>query len=80
MGIPDCNFRPRYYIGLDWLKDKNEDKPNAMTEENTEFYLEAVKRIKTAILQSRYLAARLANGEQLKLYFNIGGYVSDNTR
>ena len=35
-----------------------------------------VKVIKAAILKSRYIAARLANGEMLKLYFAIGGYVS----
>ncbi len=40
----------------------------------------AVKTIKTAILQSRYQAARLANAEMLKLYFAIGGYVSANSR
>ena len=38
-----------------------------------------VKVIKTAILKSRYIAARLANGEMLKLYFAIGGYVSTNS-
>ena len=43
-------------------------------------YIDAVRTIKKAIQQSRYLAARLANGEQLKLYFRIGGYVSANTR
>ena len=39
-----------------------------------------VKVIKTAILKSRYIAARLANGELFKLYFAIGGYVSTNSR
>ncbi len=39
-----------------------------------------VKVIKAAILKSRYIAARLANGEMLKLYFAIGGYVSQNSR
>ena len=39
-----------------------------------------VKAIKTAILKSRYIAARLASGEMLKLYFAIGGYVSTNSR
>ena len=43
-------------------------------------YIEAVKKIKAAILQSRYMAARLANAEQLKLYFGIGAYVSANSR
>jgi predicted nuclease of restriction endonuclease-like (RecB) superfamily len=43
-------------------------------------YTTAIREIKLAILQSRYLAARLANGEQLKLYFHIGNYVSVNTR
>jgi len=43
-------------------------------------YVEAVTEIKKAILQSRYRAARLANAEQLTLYYSIGRYVSDNTR
>ncbi len=43
-------------------------------------YMGAVKAIKKAIQQSRYYAARLANAELLKLYFQIGGYVSVNTR
>ena len=30
-----------------------------------------VKVIKAAILKSRYIAARLANGEMLKIYFAI---------
>ena len=52
-----------------------------MTEnENTLDCIEAVKKIKAAILQSRYMAARLANAEQLKLYFGIGAYVSANSR
>jgi len=40
----------------------------------------AVKAIKTAILKSRYLAAKLANAEMLKLYYAIGGYVSAHSR
>ncbi len=52
-----------------------------MTEnENTLDCIETVKKIKAAILQSRYMAARLANAEQLKLYFGIGAYVSANSR
>ncbi|MDR1603943.1 MAG: PDDEXK nuclease domain-containing protein [Gracilibacteraceae bacterium] len=43
-------------------------------------YKDAVLSIKNAILQSRYQAARLANREQLMLYYSIGRYVSDNTR
>ena len=35
-------------------------------------YLQAVKAIKTAILQSQYRAARSVNREQLALYFSIG--------
>lgn len=41
---------------------------------------EAVKAIKTAILKSRYMAARKANLEHLKLYFKVGAYVSANSR
>ena len=40
----------------------------------------AVKTIKTAILRSRYMAARKANFEHLKLYFYVGTYVSANSR
>lgn len=43
-------------------------------------YIEAVKAIKQAILQSRYKAAVLANGEMLSLYFGVGKYVSQNSR
>ena len=43
-------------------------------------YLQAVELIKTAILQSQYNAIRLANQEQLKLYFGIGRYISENSR
>jgi predicted nuclease of restriction endonuclease-like (RecB) superfamily len=43
-------------------------------------YHDAVVQLKKAILRSRYRAASVANAEQLTLYYNIGGYVSDNTR
>ena len=43
-------------------------------------YREAVKIIKTAILQSQYKAARYVNESQLRLYFDIGKYVSLNSR
>lgn len=43
-------------------------------------YREAVKTIKTAILQAQYAAAKSANAQQLQLYFAVGGYVSANTR
>jgi len=43
-------------------------------------YQEAVGIIKNAILRSRYQSARFANREQLQLYYDIGKYVSDNTR
>ncbi|GHV78385.1 hypothetical protein AGMMS49944_01760 [Spirochaetia bacterium] len=47
---------------------------------NVEIYADAVQKIKAAILQSRYLAASVANAEQLKLYYAIGQYVSENSR
>ena len=37
----------------------------------------AVKDIKLAILQARAKAAHLANAEALKLYFFVGGYISN---
>lgn len=43
-------------------------------------YQQAVSVIKQAILQSQYRAAKLVTGEQLSLYFGIGGYVSQHTR
>lgn len=43
-------------------------------------YIQAVELIKQAILQSQYNAIRLANREQIKLYFGIGRYISQNSR
>ena len=39
-----------------------------------------VKTLKTLILRSRYVAARQANAEMLRLYFVIGAYVSEHSR
>lgn len=39
-----------------------------------------VKTLKTLILHARYVAARQANAEMLKLYFVIGAYVSEHSR
>ena len=41
---------------------------------------EAVKAIKSAILQSQYRAAKGVNREQLSLYFGIGRYISEHSR
>ena len=46
----------------------------------TKEYLQAVKAIKQAILESRYKAARLVNKEILALYFAIGDYISVRSR
>jgi len=43
-------------------------------------YDEAVKTIKTAILQSQYDAARTVNEKQLMLYYSVGKYISLNSR
>lgn len=43
-------------------------------------YDEAVQIIKIAILQSQYDAARSVNEKQLMLYYNIGKYISLNSR
>ena len=43
-------------------------------------YIQAVKDIKSAILKSRYAAAKQANKELLKLYYSVGGYVSAHSR
>lgn len=47
---------------------------------NIQFYDDAVKAIKEAILRSQYRAASLVNKEQLSLYYGIGKYVSENSR
>lgn len=43
-------------------------------------YADVVRQIKTAILQSRYRAAKLVNRELLSLYFGIGKFISENSR
>lgn len=43
-------------------------------------YNDAVKVIKTAILQSQYEAAKSVNEKQLMLYFAVGKYISINSR
>ena len=43
-------------------------------------YSEAVKVIKSAILQSQYDAARTVNEKQLMLYYGVGKYISLNSR
>ena len=43
-------------------------------------YDDAVKVIKTAILQSQYEAAKSVNEKQLMLYYGIGKYISLNSR
>ena len=43
-------------------------------------YKQAVSDIQGAILQSQYRTAKLVTGEQLSLYFGIGGYISYHTR
>lgn len=43
-------------------------------------YIQAVKDIKSAILKSRYAAAKQVNKELLKLYYSVGGYVSTHSR
>ena len=40
---------------------------------------EAVRQIKTAILQSQVRAVQMVNQEQLSLYYGIGRYVSQNS-
>jgi hypothetical protein len=51
-----------------------------MEQQSVIHYGEAIKAIKSAILQSRYRAAALANGEMLSLYFGIGKFISENSR
>ena len=48
--------------------------------DNSVSYDNAVKAIKTAILQGQYEAAKDVNRVQLVLYFAIGKYLSQHTR
>lgn len=43
-------------------------------------YSEAIKIIKTAILQSQYMATKAINTSQLSPYYGVGQYVSQNSR
>ena len=51
-----------------------------MKEKLSTQYNEAVKQIKTAILQSQAKALKSINQEQLALYYGIGRYISNNSR
>ena len=61
---------------------EEKEKKDTMSERNmlTADLKQAVKIIKTAILQSQYRAAKSVNREQLSLYFSIGKFVSENSR
>ena len=43
-------------------------------------YVEFIQSIKKQIVQSRYAAARLANREQLMLYFKTGLMISEKIK
>lgn len=43
-------------------------------------YIDEVKQIREAISVSRYRAAKLANGETLRLYYSVGKFISLKTR
>lgn len=47
---------------------------------NSAEIVSVVKQIKDAILVSRYNAARMVNKEMLSLYYNIGEFISVNSR
>jgi ERCC4-type nuclease len=51
-----------------------------MEQQSLANYNQAIQTIKSAILQSRYRAATLANREMLSLYFGIGKFISENSR
>lgn len=51
-----------------------------MQQQSITNFNQAIKAIKSAILQSRYRAAKLANREMLSLYFGIGKFISENSR
>ena len=43
-------------------------------------YLDFIQSIKTQIVQSRYAAVRLANQEQLLLYYKTGKMISEKLK
>lgn len=43
-------------------------------------YIDEVKKIREAISVCRFRAAKLANGETLRLYYSVGKFISLNTR
>ena len=43
-------------------------------------YSDTIKKLKSAILESRYRAAALANRELLLLYFTVGKLISEKTK
>ena len=49
---------------------------NILTDGLTTELKNAVRTIKTAILQSQYRAAKSVNQEQLALYYGIGRFIS----
>lgn len=51
-----------------------------MKEKLSTQYNDAVKQIKTTILQSQAKALKGVNQEQLALYYGIGRYISQNSR
>jgi predicted nuclease of restriction endonuclease-like (RecB) superfamily len=51
-----------------------------MEQQSLIHYNQVIQAIKSAILQSRYRAAVLANRELLSLYFSIGKFISENSR
>lgn len=55
-------------------------KSKTLKTSDLENYIDAIRQIKSAILQSRYTAATLINKELLALYFYVGEFVSSNTR
>lgn len=64
--------------GITLLVTAHDFKEESMSE--TQRYDDAVRIIKTAILQSQYDAARSVNEKQLMLYYGIGKYISMNSR
>ncbi len=51
-----------------------------MQQQSLTNFNQAIQAIKSAILESRYRAAKLANREMLSLYFGIGKFISENSR
>jgi predicted nuclease of restriction endonuclease-like (RecB) superfamily len=69
-----------FAMRLNCQKQCKTDKSEVFMETKMQEYRQAVSAIEKAILHSQYRAAKMVTGEQLSLYYGIGGYVSVHSR